>query len=280
MRAEQHSAVVSTARDYYNSADADSFYFNVWGGEDIHIGLYESATEDIPAASQRTVMTMASRLKNLDSRAHVIDLGAGYGGAARWLVQQTGCRVTCVNLSETQNDRNRALTAAAGLEDRIEVIDGSFEEIPCGTDAFDVVWSQDSLLHSGDRPRVLREIDRVVKPGGDVIFTDPMQADDCPSGVLDAVLERIHLDSLGSIRFYRQQARLLGWQEHAVLELTGQLVRHYTRVREELVQRRAELLATVSPDYLDRMVVGLGHWIAAGERGHLAWGILHFRATV
>jgi sarcosine/dimethylglycine N-methyltransferase len=106
-----------------------------------------------------------------------------------------------------------------------------------------------------------------------------MQADDCPDGVLAPVLERIHLDSLGSIAFYREQARELGWQELAVLPMTEQLVRHYTRVREELVGRREELLETVSAEFLDRMVRGLGHWIDAGSRGYLAWGILHFRVT-
>jgi sarcosine/dimethylglycine N-methyltransferase len=275
-----HSDVVRTAREYYNSDDADAFYHNVWGGEDIHIGLYSGPSERIAIASERTVSTMAARLHRLDAQSHVVDLGAGYGGAARWLAARTGCRVTCVNLSETQNARNRALTEAAGLASKIKVLDGSFEDVPCPTDGFDVVWSQDSILHSGDRAHVLREIDRLLKPGGEVIFTDPMQADDCPDGVLAPVLERIHLDSLGSIGFYRQQARDLGWHEAAVLPMTEQLVNHYTRVREELVERRAELLESVSPEFLDRMVRGLGHWIDAGRRGYLAWGILHFRAAV
>jgi sarcosine/dimethylglycine N-methyltransferase len=274
-----HSEVVRTAREYYNSDDADAFYHNVWGGEDIHIGLYRDAGERIAVASERTVSTMASRLHGLDAQSRVVDLGAGYGGAARWLAARTGCRVTCVNLSETQNARNRALTEAAGLASRIEVLDASFEDVPCPTGGFDVVWSQDSILHSGDRARVLREIDRLLKPGGEVIFTDPMQADDCPDGVLAPVLERIHLDSLGSIEFYRQQARELGWQELAVLPMTDQLVSHYTRVREELVARRAELLESVSAEFLERMVRGLGHWVDAGRQGYLAWGILHFRAA-
>lgn len=274
-----HSDVVRTAREYYNSGDADGFYHNVWGGEDIHIGLYGSPGEAIATASERTVATMAARLPKLNAQSRVIDLGAGYGGAARWLAERTGCRVTCVNLSETQNARNRALTQAAGLADRIEVLDASFEDVPCPTGGYDVVWSQDSILHSGDRARVLREVDRLLKPGGEVIFTDPMQADDCPAGVLAPVLERIHLDSLGSIAFYRAQARELGWQELAVMPMTEQLVNHYTRVREELVGRREELLETVSAEFLDRMVRGLGHWIDAGSRGYLAWGILHFRVT-
>jgi sarcosine/dimethylglycine N-methyltransferase len=274
-----HSDVVRTAREYYNSGDADAFYHNVWGGEDIHIGLYGSPDEAIATASERTVATMAARLPKLDAQSRVIDLGAGYGGAARWLAERTGCRVTCVNLSETQNARNRALTQAAGLADRIEVLDASFEDVPCPTGGYDVVWSQDSILHSGDRAHVLREIDRLLKPGGEVIFTDPMQADDCPAGVLAPVLERIHLESLGSIAFYREQARELGWQELAVLPMTEQLVRHYTRVREELIGRRDELLENVSAEFLDRMVRGLGHWIDAGSRGYLAWGVLHFRVT-
>jgi sarcosine/dimethylglycine N-methyltransferase len=274
-----HSEVVRTAREYYNSDDADAFYHNVWGGEDIHIGLYRGLGERIALASERTVSTMAARLRGLDAQSHVVDLGAGYGGAARWLAGRTGCRVTCVNLSETQNARNRALTEAAGLANRIKVLDASFEDVPCPTDGFDVVWSQDSILHSGDRSRVLREIDRLLKPGGQIIFTDPMQADDCPDGVLAPVLERIHLDSLGSFSFYRQQARDLGWHEVSVMPMTDQLVNHYTRVREELVGRREELLETVSSEFLERMVRGLGHWIDAGRRGYLAWGILHFRAA-
>jgi sarcosine/dimethylglycine N-methyltransferase len=104
-----------------------------------------------------------------------------------------------------------------------------------------------------------------------------MQADDCPQGVLAPVLERIHLDSLGSPGFYRAEARRLGWQEVGVLELTEHLVRHYGRVRDELEARRSELRKIVSNAYIDRMIQGLGHWVEAGRKGHLAWGILHFR---
>ncbi len=273
----KYSEVVQTARDYYNSDDADNFYFHVWGGEDIHIGLYESDDEPIARASERTVATMASRLQNLGRTSRVVDAGAGYGGAARWLARNAGCSVACVNLSEAQNQRNRELTRAAGLEELIDVHDASFEDIPYKDQWFDYAWSQDSLLHSGDRARVFAEIDRVLKPGGEFVFTDPMQADNCPEGVLQPVLARIHLDSLGSIGFYRAEAKKLGWEEVAVTELTHQLVRHYGRVKQELEGRRSELRELVSDAYIDRMIQGLEHWVAAGSKGYLAWGILHFR---
>lgn len=272
-----YSDVVQTARDYYNSGDADNFYFHVWGGEDIHIGLYRSDDEPIAQASERTVETMAGHLAGLGPGKSVVDAGAGYGGAARWLARHHGCSVACVNLSETQNERNREFTRAAGLDNLISVHDASFEEIPLEDGRFDYAWSQDSFLHSGDRGRVFAELDRVLKPGGEVIFTDPMQADDCPPGVLQPVLDRIHLDSLGSMAFYRGEANRLGWTEVAFEDLTHQLVRHYGRVRKELEGRRQELREIVSDAYIDRMIQGLGHWVEAGSKGYLAWGIAHFR---
>ncbi len=274
-----YSEVVQTARDYYNSEDADNFYFHVWGGEDIHIGLYANDTEEIPIASQRTVSTMAERLTTLDKDSKVVDLGAGYGGAARWLAKNFGCHVTCVNLSEVENERNREISREAGLADLIDVYDASFEDVPAGDAEFDVAWSQDSFLHSGARDLCMQEADRLLKPGGEFIFTDPMQADDCPEGVLQPVLDRIHLPSLGSLAFYRGEAKKLGWEEVGVEELTYQLVRHYSRVRQELTARRDELSKKniVSDEYIDRMIQGLGHWVDAGTKGYLAWGILHFR---
>lgn len=273
----QASAAVQVARDYYNSDDADNFYYEIWGGEDIHIGLYKDQVEPIASASERTVKTMVERLDSLGEQSRVADFGAGYGGSARWLAKCFGCHVSCVNLSEVQNTRNRELTRAAGLDQLVDVFDASFEDAPLDDTDFDVVWSQDSILHAGDRARVLDEADRILKPGGEFIITDPMQADDCPAGVLQPVLDRLHLQSLGSIAFYRSQAKRLGWTEVNVSDLTYQLVNHYTRVRQELTTRKSALASSISAAYADRMIQGLTNWIDAGEKGYLAWGILHFK---
>jgi sarcosine/dimethylglycine N-methyltransferase len=224
------------------------------------------------------VDALASRYQTaIDQQTHIIDIGAGYGGSARWLAKKFGCLVTCLNLSEEQNNRNRAMSAEQNLDDRIVVVDGSFENIPATNEFFDLAWSQDAILHSGQRERVLDEVDRVLKPGGEFIFTDPMQADNCPDGVLQPVLDRIHLDSLGSFAFYRQQASRLGWEELGVFDLTPQLVTHYTRVQEELTRQRNRLAGKVSDKYMFNMLQGLDHWIKAGKKGYLSWGILHFR---
>lgn len=270
------SEAVNVARDYYNSGDADNFYSKIWGGEDIHIGIYRSGDEPISEASRRTIEKMASRLDGLGPESRVLDLGAGYGGPARFLAERYGCRVVALNLSEIENERNRAINESRGLEYMIEVVEGSFEEVPYDEASFDVVWSQDAILHSGEREKVFEEVSRVLKEDGDFVFTDPMKADGCPDEVLQPILERLHLDSLGSPGFYRRTAREVGLQELGFEDHTEQLPTHYARVLEETERREDELSASVSRDYLERMKKGLGHWVEGGRKGHLTWGIHHF----
>ena len=274
---QNYSSPVITARDYYNSPDADRFYHSIWGGEDIHIGLYEYDQEPIVDASRRTVAHMADLLGEPRSEWQVLDMGAGYGGSARYLAENHACQVTALNLSEVENERNRSINHARKLDSLIEVVDASFESVPGPDERFDVVWSQDAFLHSGEREQVLHEALRVLKPGGVFIFTDPMAQDGCPEGVLDPILERIHLENLGSPSFYQEAAADLGFEAIGFEDHAHQLPRHYRRVREELEAREADLSGAISPEYIARMKKGLGHWVDGGQAGHLAWGIFRFR---
>lgn len=274
----EYTPAVETARTYYNSTDADIFYHTVWGGEDIHIGLYEHERESVFAASRRTVETMAKKLNGIGPKARILDLGAGYGGAARFLAQNRECNVCALNLSEVENQRNRDTCCEMGVDALVEVIDGSFEKVPYPDRSFDAVWSQDAILHSGQREAVIAETARVLKSGGDFIFTDPMAADACPEGVLAPILDRIHLETLGSPGFYRAAAKKAGMAEVSFEDHAPQLINHYTRILEETENNESALIdAGVSAEYIRRMKKGLRHWIEGGKNGYLAWGIFHFK---
>ncbi|MEV5540354.1 methyltransferase domain-containing protein [Saccharopolyspora shandongensis] len=272
-----YSTAVHTARDYYNSEDADNFYYHVWGGNDIHIGLYQTPDEDIDSASRRTVERMAAKVE-ITPETRILDIGSGYGGAARYLAATYGCKVSCLNLSEVENGRNLEFTRAAGLAELIEVKDGSFEDIPFQDNAFDIVWSQDAILHSGDRERVLEEVSRVLKGGGSFIFTDPMAADGAKPKDLGPILDRLNLETMGSPGFYRRELARLGLQNFDFEDLTEFLAVHYGRVLEVLEGREAELADRISDEYRTKMKTGLKNWVAGGKAGNLAWGIIHARA--
>ncbi len=276
-KADGEADIRDITEDYYDSDDADTFYSTIWGGEDLHIGLYDE-TDDIRTASDRTIEAMIEKLPKLSDASRVLDMGAGYGGAMRTLVRKTGCEAVCLNISETQNEYNLGKIRAAKLTGQIGVRHGVFEDVPADDESFDVVWSQDAFLHSDQRDKVLAEAFRVLKPGGHLIFTDPMQADDVAPGVLQPVYDRLQLNSLGSMRFYREVAEMLGFQTVAQDVMTEQLRSHYARVREELLANYDRLRDNgSSAEYLDKMAVGLENWVKAADAGHLAWGIQIFR---
>ncbi|BBG00270.1 MULTISPECIES: methyltransferase domain-containing protein [Pseudonocardia] len=270
----QAQAAENTARSYYDSEDADNFYSLVWGGEDIHVGLYETADEQIASASRRTVARMAE-VAGITSGTRVLDLGSGYGGAARQLAKRFGASVHCLNLSPVENDRNIRLTKEQGLDGLVTVATGTFEDVPVEDGSVDVVWSQDAFLHSGDRDRVLDEVVRVLRPGGQAVFTDPMAVDGLDQSSIQPILDRIQLSTMATPGFYtagleRRGASAVTFHDHA-----AQLPTHYRRVREELVAREAELVAAISDSYIANMKAGLQHWVDGGNAGKLTWGIVH-----
>ena len=206
-------------------------------------------------------------------------MGAGYGGAARYLAKTYGCHVTCLNLSQVENARCKMLNVQEGLEELVSVEEGSFEDASALENAsFDVVWSQDAFLHSEDRWKVVGEIARVLRPRGEVVFTDPMAREGVKMGELEGVLERLGLGSLGSLGGYERdfggrEFERVGWEDWS-----GMLEVHYARTLEEMEGREGELRGKgVSTEYIENMKVGLRHWIEGGRSGKLCWGIQHFR---
>lgn len=272
----QHDTVDIT-KEYYDSKSADEFYHTVWGGEDIHIGLYQDEKTPILEASKNTVRKMADTLDNLNSETTILDIGAGYGGAARYLAATYGCKVTCLNLSEVENERNREKNRNQGLDNLIHVVTGNFEALPFKDETFDVVWSEDAILHSGNKLKVFEEAHRVLKNGGTFIFTDPMQADDCPEGVLQPILDRIHLTQMGSVKLYKEFAAKVGLSGTGVIEMPGQLINHYAAVLNKLGEYEPVLLRNgCDTGYIVNMKKGLKHWIEGGKKNYLNWGIVTF----
>jgi len=270
------SNAVEKAKEYYDSSEADNFYYHVWGGTDIHVGLYDEPGVDIASASAKTVEFLTSRMKRLLPSGVILDIGSGYGGAARHLADH-GYLVDCLNISAVQNRRNQELTQAEGLHDSIRVFEGSFQEMPFENAVYDVVWSQDAIVHSSDRERVFQEVDRVLKPGGYFIFTDLMATPECPEDVLQNLVTRIHLSDMGSPERYSLYAGKLGWSNVEADLKPEHAASHYKAVYNEIETRRSELERLCSPDYINTMESGLLQWVEAAKSGHITWGVLIFQ---
>lgn len=264
----------AVARDYYDRDDVNDFYTAVWGGEDIHMGIYAHPGEPIAVAARRTVSTMAELVTDhLRPGRLVLDLGSGYGGPARYLAARHDCRVVALNISGVQNRRHRAINLAGGVGDSIDIVTASFEDIPFGARVFDLVWSQDALSHSDDQAGVLSEIRRVLKPGGRLIFTDLMAADGTSFETLRGALSRTGAQSLPTPGRYRAQLAELGFAGIEFTDYSQHLLTHYLSVTAQTHRRSGELADRVGSQYLEGLLTNLPLWVSACRDGYLSWGV-------
>jgi SAM-dependent methyltransferase len=102
----------------------------------------------------------------------VLDIGAGLAGPARLLASAFGCRVDCVEMSADYCAGAALLNRLTGLDDRIEVHQGSALDLPFADDSFDVVWMQNVGMNIADKRKLYAEIYRVLKPGGRYAFQE------------------------------------------------------------------------------------------------------------
>jgi len=97
---------------------------------------------------------------------HLLDIGSGIGGPARWFAEKCGVRVTGVDLTPEFCAAARALNIATGLDNRITIKNGSALALPVPDNEFDRAYSQNVIMNIADKPQFYREAFRALKPGG------------------------------------------------------------------------------------------------------------------
>ena len=142
----------------------------------------------------------------------VLELGCGTGSMWRSTTLPEGCRLTLTDLSEGMLEEARANTAhLPGTAYRL----ADAQDIPFPENSFDAVIANMMLYHVPDIQRALREIRRVLKPGG--VFYAATYGE---HGVVEAVAEMLGVALTGNHRFTLQNGaeqlgRVFGQVERA-----------------------------------------------------------------
>ena len=96
----------------------------------------------------------------------VLDVATGTGAVAIEIARRTGAHVVGLDQSPRMLASARERVARAGLDDRIELLEGRAEELPFADGSFAALSFTYLLRYVADPAATMRELSRVVRPGG------------------------------------------------------------------------------------------------------------------
>ncbi|MFE4973675.1 methyltransferase domain-containing protein [Kitasatospora sp. NPDC056651] len=142
-------------------------------GYNAHLGYWDAPHSDLTydEATDRLTDVLAGRLR-IGAGSRLLDVGCGVGAPAVRIARLTGAEVTGIAVSREQVARADALAHTTGLRGQVSFRQADAMDLPFDDASFDAVLAIESMPHMPDRGRVLREMRRVLRPGGRTVLTD------------------------------------------------------------------------------------------------------------
>lgn len=164
---------------------------------------------------------------NLSSGKCLLDVACGAGGPALRIAANTGCSVVGIDIHEQGVTTALSTAADRGLSGiaKFQVVNAA-QPLPFPDASFDAITCIDAINHLPNRPHVVAEWARLLKPGGRLLFTDPI--------TVTGPLTNAEIAVRSSIGFFLFVP--LGYDERIVVQCGLQLV-----VSENVTQNMAEV---------------------------------------
>jgi ubiquinone/menaquinone biosynthesis C-methylase UbiE len=103
---------------------------------------------------------------------HLLDVGSGLGGPARWFSKRFGCRVTGIDLTSEFCEVAEQLTRLLGLDSRVRFMVGNALAMPFDDGTFEGAYSMFVSMNIAEKARLYREFHRVLKSGGWLVLSE------------------------------------------------------------------------------------------------------------
>jgi len=188
-----------------------------------------------------------ARLAGIHARTRVLDLCAGLGGPARFVASRRGSTVIAVELNAGRATGAARLTRMVGLHAQVRVVRGDAGALPFAGGRFEACLSQEALLHIGDKARVLREVHRVLAPGGRLAFSDWIARPSLGDGERRRLRDWMAAVTLQTLDGYRALLGRAGFRSVAAEDLSDEWrtivkarLRMFRAMREDTVARLGE----------------------------------------
>ena len=114
---------------------------------------------------------LADRLP-IKAGQHIVDIGCGLGGPARYIAKRFQCSVSGVDITEPFVEAANKLTTLVRMEGQVKIEHGDGQRLPYSNACFDGAYTQHVTMNVADRPKFFAEAYRVLKPGAFFALTE------------------------------------------------------------------------------------------------------------
>ena len=155
---------IAEIHDYYaDMTEAYARYSAGTGGW--HVGLWDA---DVATHAQSILATNRRLLAGLaiDPSTHILDAGCGSGSLAIWAARTFGCRVTGITIVPAHVAMAQLAAAMKGVGHLCDFQHMDMAALAFPDVTFDVVTNQETFCYVEDKLRYLRDVHRVLRPGG------------------------------------------------------------------------------------------------------------------
>lgn len=229
------------------------YYRLVWEGN-LHMGYWEPDAPDAPlAVAQENYTDLLIARTAVGPGKKVLDVGCGFGRPAVKLAEKTGCEVVGITISQEQVLEANRYAQERGLEKQVVFQYMDAMSLAFDADSFDAVWAFECLFHMPDRSEVLRQIARVLRPGGRLILTDSYGKVPFTTIEMKLMHDGFQVNSYITPNEYETLLNSLGLEVKELRDISENARNSYTAIMAATLQQETALRSIYGEEFLAQM---------------------------
>lgn len=211
----------------------------------------------------------------VQAQDEVLDVCSGMGGPARYLAWKTGCRVTGLDLTQSRVQGATELTRMAGLADRVSFVEGNALAMPFESACFTLAIGQEAYAHIPNKPQLVRECARVLRPGGRWVFSDILKRQPLSDEDASRLYDGMRFSEIASVDDYTGWLQASGMRLVRAVDLSDEWTR-ILRDRHAMYRSlEAQTVARLGREHFERYDRAYAHFVGLYQVGVLGGALIH-----